>query len=146
MASFLSSVSNKSFCPRMASAWQVDTLMISDGLRADRKASLSAANSAPTEDPFSGDERCHSKPQQAGRHPLLPLACSYSEQWSAKAEEQRRGLSVREILLYAWKSETRREIWPRKSCSSKTDKNGPKSHSVICLITPVLGMTNELPP
>ena len=106
MASFLSSVGNKSSCPRMASAWQVDTLMISDGLRADHKASLSTASSAPTENPFSGDERWHSKPQQAGRHPLLPLACSHSEQWSAKAEEQRHGLSVWERLLYAWKSET----------------------------------------
>lgn len=41
--------------PQDGLSWQVDTQMISDGLRADRKASLSTANSAPTEHPFSGD-------------------------------------------------------------------------------------------
>lgn len=80
--------------------------MISDGLRADRKASLSTANSAPTENPFSGDERCCSKPQSAGMYPFLPLACSYSEQWSAESGEQRDGLSAREMLVHALKSET----------------------------------------
>ena len=63
MAYFLSSVSNKSLCSRIASAWQVDTEMISDGLCANHKASLNIANSAPTENPFSGDEGYCSKPQ-----------------------------------------------------------------------------------
>lgn len=79
MVYFLSSVSNKSLCSRIASAWQVDTQMISDGLCADHKASLNIANSAPTENPFSGDEGYCSKPQSTGMCPLLPLACSYSE-------------------------------------------------------------------
>lgn len=90
----------------MASAWQVDTQMISDGLRANRKASLSTANSASTENPFSGDERCRSKPQQAGMCPLLPLACRYRAQWSAESGGQGSGLSVREMLGHALKPET----------------------------------------
>lgn len=145
MTSFLSSVSNKSLHPRTASAWQADTQMISDGLRADRKASLSTANSAPTENPFSGDERCCSKPQRAGMCPLLALACSSSEQWSAGSGEPRHGLSVQEMSVLALKSETWTEMWPWKSCSSKADKNVPESSSTVCLITPILRMANDLP-
>lgn len=106
MAYFLSSLGNESLNPRMAPAWQVDAQMISDGLRANRKASSSAASSASTENPFSGDERCRSKPQRAGMRPLLPLACSYSAQWTVEAGEQRGGLSVREMLVSSLKSET----------------------------------------
>lgn len=80
--------------------------MISDGLRADRKAGISIASSAPTENPFSGDERCCSKPQHAGMCPLLPLAWSSSEQWSAGSGEPRHGLSVQEMSVLALKSET----------------------------------------
>lgn len=104
IASFLSPVNNKSLCPRMASAGRLTPRWFLMAYVPTARRAWALPTQPPQRIPSLGMGGAVPNPRE-----LECVACSYSEQWSAESEEQRDGLSAREMLVQALKSETERE-------------------------------------